>query len=406
MTDRANKDKPRRGLSLSKSKKKGNVSAGTPASAASSMTPITSFFNSQPPSKLACPLCGQLVPRFRINEHIDLQCQNFDRGDSCATSASNNVVPSTQLSPRRNPAKSPELDRNKEEEVKETNTSPYFKKDNCQQAPREINSKTVVRTIALGSLSSKISKKCLDPPERTRTDGEQLEKERDPPETLSSSQKENVLSQNLEDIKDCVKVIDLTETCDETPTAVAHRSCSEKGHNLKQTMKLPKPETSQKLVTPKLHVSSSKLAKRKKTTSTGKVSAFTKKAKFDKSRETDEVMSSEIKADKTDTDQDKTVGPSTTSDPPLSSEEICDLTAALINSDSLPEFAQQTISDQAVESLHPSDLPYYLRNFRTVLEAVLENEDDRALFNQDDMSLVHAFEKLSGTLECHTVIII
>ncbi|CAB1429517.1 unnamed protein product [Pleuronectes platessa] len=252
MTDRANKDKPRRSLSLSKSKKKGNVSAGTPASAASSMTPITSFFNSQPPSKLACPLCGQLVPRFRINEHIDLQCQNFDRGDSSATSASNNVVPSTQLSPRRNPAKSPELDRNKEEEVKETNTSPYFKKDDLQQAPREINSKTVVRTIDLGSLSAKISKKCHDPPERTRTEGEQLEKEKDPPETLGSSQKENFL-----------------------------------------------------------------------------------------------------------------------------------------------KFAEQTISDQAVKSLHPPDLPYYLRNFRTVLEAVLENEDDRALFNQDDMSLIHAFERLS-----------
>ncbi|XP_035013786.2 fanconi-associated nuclease 1 isoform X1 [Hippoglossus stenolepis] len=397
MTDRANKDKPRRSLSLSKSKKKGNVSAGTPARAASSMTPITSFFNSQPPSKLACPLCGQLVPRFRINEHIDLQCQNFDRGDSCATSASNNVVPSTQLSPRRNPAKSPELDRNKGEEVKETNTSPYFKKDHFQQAPREINSKTVVRTIDLGSLSSKISKKCLDPPERTQTDGEQLEKERDPPETLSSSQKENFLSQSLEDNKDSVKVIDLTETCDDTPTAVAYLSCSEKGHTLKQkeTMKLPKPETSQKLVTPKLQVSSSKLAKRKKNTSTGKVSVFTKKAKIDKSRESDEVLSSEIKAEKTDTDQDQTVVPSTTSDPPLSSEEICDLTAALINSDSLPEFAQQTISDQAVESLHPPHLPYYLRNFRTVLEAVLENEDDRALFNQEDMSLIHAFEKLS-----------
>ncbi|XP_019969572.2 fanconi-associated nuclease 1 [Paralichthys olivaceus] len=388
MTERANKDKPRISLSLSKSKKKGNVSAGTPASAASSMTPITSFFSSQPPSKLACPLCGQLVPRFRINEHIDLQCQNFDRGDSSATSASNNVVPSTQLSPRKNPAKSPEQDRNKGEEVKETKISPYFKKNNFQQAPREINSKTVVRTIDLGSLSSKLSKTCHDLPERTQTDGEQLEKESDPPETLSSSQKENVLNQSFEDNKDCVKVIDLTETCDETPTAVTYLSCSEKGPLM--------PETSQKLVTPKLHVSSSKLAKRKKiAASTGKVSVLTKKAKFDKSRESDEVFSSENKAKKTDTDQDKTLVPSTTSDLPLSSEEICDLTAAVINSDSLPEFAQQTISDQAVDSLHPPNLPYYLRNFRTVLQAVLENEDDRALFNQDDMSLVHAFEKLS-----------
>ena len=46
-----------------------------------------------------------------------------------------------------------------------------------------------------------------------------------------------------------------------------------------------------------------------------------------------------------------------------------------------------------------SRLPYYLRNFRTVLKAVLENEDDRKLFNQEDLSSIQAFEKLSGNFK-------
>uniref|UniRef100_A0A671VRE2 Fanconi-associated nuclease n=1 Tax=Sparus aurata TaxID=8175 RepID=A0A671VRE2_SPAAU len=334
---RGNKDKPKRSLSLSKNKKKGNVQAGISASAAATTTPITSFFSSQPPPKLACPLCGQLVPRFKINEHIDLQCQNFERGDSSPASASNSVVPRIQLSPSRNPPKSPELDRNKEEEeVKETKTSPYFKKNNHQQAPREIKSKAVVRTIDLGSLSSKLSRKYHKTPERKQTEDRNAPKYSEKEiysENLSSSQKENLLIPSLEDQKD--SVIDLTATCTDTPTAVGDLSQSEKRHNLEHSAS--KSATFQKQVTSKLQSSSSKLAKRKKVQ-----------------------------------------------------------TSTAINSDLVPKSgAENSTTDQAVDSSHTSQLPYYLRNFRTVLQAVLKNEDDRALFDQHDMSLVHTFEKLS-----------
>ncbi len=411
MSDRASKDKLRRSLSLSKSKKKGGVKAGISASAAAAAaatatTPITSFFSSRPPPKLACPLCGQLVPRFKINEHIDLQCRNFERGDSSAASASNNVVPSSQLSPRRNPPKSPDLDPNKEEEeeeeIKESKTSPYFKKNNFQQAPREINSKRVVRMIDLGSLSSKLSRKCLGKaPERAQTEDKHAPEEEIYSETLSSSQKENVLIQSLDDTKGCVTVIDLTAACADTPTTVGDLSCPDKGHKLE----CKASKSVQKVVTPKLLSSSSKLAKRKKqTTSTGGGSGFRKKAKYKgSSREPEEeVLCSESTAEATDTDQLKTEVPSGTAtcDPPLSSEETCEKSAAVINSNSLAESgAENTAGDQAAESSQPPRLPYYLRNFQTVLQAVLENEDDRALFDQHDMSLVHAFEKLSGTLK-------
>nr|XP_046249136.1 fanconi-associated nuclease 1 [Scatophagus argus] len=397
-------DKLKRSLSLSKTKKKGNVKAGIYANAAATTTPITSFFSSQPPPKLACPLCGQFVPRFKINEHIDLQCQNFERGDSTVASANNSVVPSIQLSPRRNPTKSPELDPNKaeEEEVKGTKTSPYFKKNNFKQAPREINTERVVRTIDLGSLSSKLSRKCHKVPEKIETKDKRAatypEKELYS-ETLSSSQKENLLIQRLEDNKDCV-VIDLTTASADLPTAKEDLSCSDKGHNLGHHPS--KSETVQKLITPKLRSSSSKLAKRKKeTTSTGRVWDFKKKAKYEgSSREPEKVLSREHVPETTDMDKPKTEVPSSstsaTCDLPLSSEDTCEKSDAAVNSVALSQSgAENAISDQAVEGSHPPRLPYYLRNFQTVLQAVLDNEDDRALFDTHDMSVVHAFEKLT-----------
>lgn len=360
MTDRVNKTQLRRTLSLSKSKKKRSDDAGISAS------PITSFFSSQPPSKLACPLCGQPVPRFRINEHIDLQCQNFDRGDSSAASASNSVVPSMEVSARGKPSKSPELGQKKETGVKET--SPYFKKHKFPQPQRETavfqDNKTVVRTIDLGSLCSKLSRRCHKEPERTQTDDECAlacaEAERESGDTPSSSQKENVLVQSFQDNKDCVTVVDLIEASGETLTT-----------DLSSSDKASKSETIQRAPSSKLSPSS-KLAKRKKTTTSArKVSGFRKKAKCEgSSGDPEEMLSTESIVEKADTDEPKTKVPSST--------------------------LSETPSEHAAGSSPPLWLPYYLQNFRTVLRAVLENEDDRGLFNQEDMSLVDAFEKLSG----------
>ncbi|KAF7658752.1 hypothetical protein LDENG_00008420 [Lucifuga dentata] len=391
MTERLNEVKHKRSLSLSKAKKKGKAKAGIPANAATTTAPITSFFSSQPPPKLACPLCGQLVPKYRINEHIDLQCQNFERGDSSAASASHSVLPGINLSPKRSPAKSPGLDP-KKEEIEDTNTSPYFKK-NVNQGPRETTSKSVVRTIDLGRLSTKLSRKCYQVPERTQAQDKHLLAASDKeaiPEVLSSSQKENFLIHNLENKEDRMTVSDLATVSIEAPKAVVDLLSLDKGGNVEP--KSSESETAQQLVAPKLSSSSSKLAKRKKeTTVTGTVSCFTKKARNERSnREAEEDLSSKGPAETDDRCQYETEEPSNSScDPPLSSDEMYKSSATVINSDTV---AQKIPSGQ---STHSPRLPYYLRNFHTVLEAVLENEDDRALFNQEDMSLIHTFEKLS-----------
>uniref|UniRef100_A0AAX7T1F7 Fanconi-associated nuclease n=1 Tax=Astatotilapia calliptera TaxID=8154 RepID=A0AAX7T1F7_ASTCA len=331
MAERANKGKLRGRLSLSRTKKTDNVVKVGTAARGATTSPITSFFSSKPPPKLACPLCGQLVPRFKINEHIDLQCQNFERGDSTVGSASNSVISSTQLSPRRSLPESPAEDRKVEEageKGKETKTSPYFKKNNFQQAPREINSKTVVRTIDLGSLSSKLSRKFHKAPERKETVDE-LD------ETLNSSQKENLLIQSLEDKKEDLPV---------RSTSVPHSSPS-------------------------------KPAKRKSKSSISKAASFKKKAKLEK-------KSSEGKAGTTDLDQHETVV--------ALSEKV-----AVVSGDLLPVFGADSITSEQSSTTASPHLPYYLRNFKTVLHAVLENEDDRELFNQDDLSFIRAFENLS-----------
>ncbi|MGH0140003.1 UNVERIFIED_CONTAM: hypothetical protein FKN15_021683 [Acipenser sinensis] len=168
------KKRPRRSLSITKNKKSGKeVTRPTAQKTAS----IVSFFNSTPPAKLACPMCGQMVPRFWINEHIDKQCQKFtnDDGDDVifVNSVSKNAIEkgSSQeaiLKSPRSPEKvvdhkassssSPNRDAASECAVKDKQASPYFKNGFLSQKTEECTAK-VVRTIHLGCLASKLSRK-------------------------------------------------------------------------------------------------------------------------------------------------------------------------------------------------------------------------------------------------------
>lgn len=382
MTDRVNKDKPSRGTSLSRGKKKGGVNSGRTGGPASITTPITSFFNSQPPPKLACPLCGQLVPRFKINEHIDVECQNFERSDGSAPSASSGV----ELSPTRSPLKSPTSGSNiKKGEAK---TSPYFKKSSTQQAPREVCNKNVVRTIDLGRLSAKLSRKSgTATSERRQTGGKPSLTEKEiNSEMISSSQKENKLIEGLEDKGGISRIDNLSMNTANLPNAVVDVSDPEANLRLDNKAKSDPMES-----IPEANSSSFKLSKRKKEASTGRRLSFSKRAKHE-DEEVEEggsaVMeeTSPCERIEADTDQMKPEVPSCPA--VMSSGESA-------TEDKSTSLAEVGAGDQVVDGTQLPHLPYYLRNFRTVLQAVLENEDDRRLFDQQDMSHVHAFERLS-----------
>lgn len=388
MTERANKlGKSKRTLSLSKSKKKSSIKDG----ASCTTTPITSFFSSQPPPKLACPLCGHLVPRFKINEHIDLQCQNFERTDAVSSSGSNNV-PSAQLTPRENTPRSAKLPQNKDEDEVKEQTSPYFKNDktvmnDLKKTSQETSNKTVVRVLDLGSLSAKISRKRQINPDAQKAANHAVERHEKElyPDSLNSSQKENLLLRR-EDTKDGVTVTEVS-------AAPEIRTDSETGHDPDHTAS----GSIEKSVSPNQKSSSSTLVKRKQTYSS-KMTRSRKKAKYD-SKETKEAKCPDSTKDPADQKQPETREPGTIAphNPPVTS--VSDTDAERDDRDS-PHVSgvESCPADPEVKVSLPTRLPYYLQNFCSVLRAVLENEDDRALFDQHDMSHVQAFEKLSGML--------
>uniref|UniRef100_A0A3Q2YAJ8 Fanconi-associated nuclease n=1 Tax=Hippocampus comes TaxID=109280 RepID=A0A3Q2YAJ8_HIPCM len=358
MTGKGDNHKARRGLSLSKNKKRSSAHAVN-------TTPITSFFSNPQPCKLSCPLCGQTVPRFEINEHIDLQCKNFERTDSNASSASNVVSPSRTCS--RSPQLDPEL-------KEETKTSPYFKTRTSPNVSQEISSKTVVRKLELGSLSAKLSRTCEKTNERTHSDVKHAfsDPNKDTLDDVSISQTEILASQASGTNGDSKRTIELT-----TNAGMCTTTAGSSGKDLETGLKVS------------LSSSSNPIKRKKETPVKGKVSNLRKKPKHEVTSST-EVSFGQETGDGVELEPKM---PSPADDDPLS---ILDNTSSNLHTVCVPE---KSTSDQTGNTSPPQRLPYYLRNFQTVLQAVLENEDDRALFNQDDMTLVQAFEKLSGMLK-------
>lgn len=342
MKERAKKDKLKPTVTK-RSKKKGS---GGDGASASSTTPITSFFGSRPPPQLACPLCGHMVPRFKINEHIDFQCQNFERSISA----------SPDVTGAQDARRSPEMVQN-QDGLKEQ-TSPYFKKSHFKKQSEE---KSVVRVLDLGNLSARLSRKRQKIPETAQKVETHYEKESSS-ESLDSSQKENLL-QRFEGIDNCVT--DLT-------TGVL-----EIQPGLETAQNLPHKASGweEQLVSADQNPSSSTLVKRKMVFSSKTVGS-PKRAKYDgqKQPHTKDLSS---------------ITPSGCSVSGGDAEEASEDAPQACGVESSP-------ADQEVQFSQPSRLPYYLQNFRSVLGAVLENEDDRALFDHHDMSHVQAFEKLSG----------
>ncbi|XP_077453348.1 LOW QUALITY PROTEIN: fanconi-associated nuclease 1 [Stigmatopora argus] len=357
MADKRDKNKPRRSLSLSKKKKK---------AALITTTPITSFFCNPQPPKVSCPLCGQMVPRLRINEHIDLQCKNFERTDSQCSSANNTVESSSRNSSQS--LKDPELPE------EGTETSPYFKTRTSLKVSRGISSRTVVRTLDLGSISSRLSKTCQRGNERTHTDVKHAHPDlhEDSMKDVSNSQKENLVSLASEKFADSETSIQLPAINAETyPTTVAAASLS----NLEKD---PKPETRSKVK-----------RKKNKAPDFGNVSDLIKKPKHEGTMSTEATTFVEQGGDslKTKTQVAYPVDCDSRSCSDKSSHICHDLQTVSV--------FEKSISDQTGNTSPPQKLPYYLRNFQTVLRAVLENDDDRSLFDQDDMMPVQAFENLS-----------
>uniref|UniRef100_A0A672SDN6 Fanconi-associated nuclease n=1 Tax=Sinocyclocheilus grahami TaxID=75366 RepID=A0A672SDN6_SINGR len=382
-----------RRLSVAKKKSQKVSAIKERTSSGGGVASITSFFRNTPPCKLACPLCGKLVPRYKINEHIDSQCQRFlgeDHEDALAVSdhkqEKRTKTPSNGASRNDGKEKSPG--------EKDADTSPYFKK-NCVM--RQESSEThlqakPVKTVGLGSLSSKLSRRALRLSGESEMDHTHVSgKEETHDAELSSSQKENCMKSLIFESK-----ADGMDTDNTFPTEPAASNQPQVKNVEKSVAVLAESSSSADIQSVKSS-SSSRVLKRKSEelskndTNTTETSVIHKKSRYFQSK-TENRHETNGKSDQTEALSDVV---------PLSESQIKSKTTNKDierKPDTTPANESKALGVENVsegsEHQH-TRLPYYLQNFRTVLEAVLENEDDRMLFIEEDFSTINTFQQLS-----------
>ncbi|NXS75630.1 FAN1 nuclease, partial [Pandion haliaetus] len=164
-------------LSLSKNKKKKGstkkVESKGPPSIPSASSSIVSFFNNAPPAKITCPMCGQMVPRHGINEHMDETCQrnHGETGaiDSTLNSFRNRSPPAASLNNNSSSYFSdnllnletslPKSSLLKTEGSAAQRISPYFSNNSSVCSGNNEPQAQTVKIVSLGSLASKLSRR-------------------------------------------------------------------------------------------------------------------------------------------------------------------------------------------------------------------------------------------------------
>ncbi|XP_009278605.1 PREDICTED: fanconi-associated nuclease 1 isoform X3 [Aptenodytes forsteri] len=419
-------------LSLSKNKKKKGTTKsvegeGTP-SIPSASSSIISFFNNVPPAKITCPTCGQMVPRYRINEHMDETCQrnhgeigiidstlNAFRNESPPAANVNNnsslYFSKNLLNLETSPSKSSLL---KTEGSAVQRISPYFSNNSSVCSVNNEPQAQTIRIVSLGSLSSKLSRR------RHIQGGKQIlykEIDSSPPAVHNmcksaaaldddeiyaghSSQKENQLAQrehqgqnfskkepefqeeikkcNREDLVDIVQVPLPADSINGKRLPIGTRSTKTESRSEGVILSPEKFETHLAIYTsaeladslevkaqPRIQV----IPSSKTEVNCGTQNCFSKGDV--------QVLPVEVHEDFKD-----------------------EINHTLSETVEKVEF-QNSIGDildkiNEVSSVPSSPgHPYYLQNFLVVLRAVLENEDDVRLFDEQDRNIITKFCKLS-----------
>ncbi|NWW76853.1 FAN1 nuclease, partial [Climacteris rufus] len=419
-------------LSLSKNKKKKETTKkvdGT-LSVPSASSSITSFFNNVPPAKISCPMCGQLVSRYGINEHIDETCQR-NHGEIGAIDATLNSFrhkrpPAENVSTKSSSyfSKSPlnlETSPSKSNLLKAAGsatqqTSPYFSNNSSAFSVNNEPQAQTVKVVSLGSLSSKLSRRrCLQggkqvvyeeidssPPAAHSASRSAAARDDDDDEIDAgqSSQKENQPSQrqhqeqnfskreaefqkeikkcNQEDLVDIVEGPLPTDIKDKRFSSGTRRTKTESRSEgvifspdeFETPLAIPTSAELTSNLEVKAQPHTEVTPSSKTEVNCGTQNSF--------SLDDAEVLPVEVLEDFND-----------------------DMNDTLLETVEEVEF--QNSSGDILDKIHevhsvPSSPghPYYLQNFLVVLRTVLENEDDVRLFNDQDMNIVTKFYKLSA----------
>ncbi|XP_051484690.1 fanconi-associated nuclease 1 [Apus apus] len=409
-------------LSLSKNKRQKVEGRRTP-SIPSASSSIISFFNNAPPAEITCPMCGQMVPRCRINEHMDETCQtnhgevgitdstlNSSRNESPSAanmnSKSSSYFSKKLLNLETGPSKSSLL---KTEGSTVQQLSPYFSSNSSVCSVNSEPQAQTVKIVSLGSLSSKLSRR------RRTQGGKQVtykEIESSPPAVHSmcrsaeaqdddeefyaghSSQKENQLAQRespehfmkkesefQEEINKCkgedlMSIVQVSLPADKTNgkrSPIITRNTKTESSAEDVILGPDKFETHQAGLTHSLEVKTQPHTRVVPSSKT-EVNGGTRNCL---SKSNEQVLPVEVHGDFKD-----------------------EINRTLSETVGKVEF-QNSIGDildkinEVISVPSSPGHPYYLRNFLVVLRAVLENEDDIRLFDEQDLKIIAEFCKLS-----------
>lgn len=437
------KKKKYRRLSISKTKQ--NASEKGKQSNPSS---ILAFFNHIPPAKFACPICGELVPRYGLNKHLDELCQkdqNVHGNDVILVEPANVSTLKSGLSsmstkhhtgpPPAKKARDPGTIMSPSRitcEVRKANvveqSSPYFKQDvlNCSQNGG-MDAQDVNPVV---SLSSKLSRSY----QSLKKGGDSKNSELSQIESVycetdnsincgvdNVSQKENLFKEKTkQDIGATTQTTAKEKTtamflandsgnaegeqgCD----APTFASCSDK------TFEMASPSR-------KKGISKVSTSLGKRSREQGKFAAKIPKLGGRAISSPENYMNAEL------SDSSSAYVPLLTKDgmvavsdskymyqkdsciPESGVEELSVDDPNILETDTLcgalepfeekdPSRETSKKEDSAKSSLlHQSGQPYYLRNFLMVVQTIMDNEDDTSLFNDQDTIILSKFLQLSA----------
>ncbi|XP_005234237.1 fanconi-associated nuclease 1 isoform X1 [Falco peregrinus] len=419
--------RPRISLSLSTNKKKKGSAKkvegkGTP-SIPSASSSITSFFNNVPPAKIICPMCGQMVPRYKINEHMDGTCQrnhgeagviesalNPSRGKSSPAenlNSNSSIYFSKEfLNQETSPSKSSSL---KAEGSAAQQISPYFNNNTSVCSVDSEPQAQTVKIISLGSLSSKLSRRRIQggkqvvyreidsspPAVNYMCKRAAAQNEDDEIYAGHSSQKENQLARGECQEQNFSK--------EEPEFQEIVNKCG--GEDLADSVRVSLPAD---------NIKGKRLPVGTRSTETEHGSEGPDKFETDLAISTSAEMTSSLEVRTQPHAQVSLYSKAQAScgtqncfgkgDVQVLPVEVHEDTEDEINhtlSETVQKEFQNSIGD-ILDKINnvcsvPSSPghPYYLQNFLVVLRAVLENEDDVRLFNEQDMNIITKFCKLS-----------
>ncbi|NXT74031.1 FAN1 nuclease, partial [Zapornia atra] len=355
-----------------------------------------SFFNNVPPAKITCPICGQMVPRYGLNKHMDETCQrnhgeigidsilNSFRNEpppaANVQSNSSSCVSKTSLNLETSPFKSCLL---KTEGSAAQQISPYFSNSSSVCSINNEPQAQTVKIVPLGTLSSKLSRRrCIQgrkqivykeinssPPAVHNMCTSAAAQDGDDTHTGHSSQKENQPAQSV-----CQE----QSSSKEEPDFQEEMKCS--GDDFMDIVQLSLPADNINSKGLPTGTGSTKTESRSEGVILGPETFKTHLATYTSAELTSSL---EVKTQ-----------PYTPFFPSSKTEVTCGTQNSKGDVQLLPVEAHEDFKDEVNHTFSPS-LPYYLRNFLVVLQAVLENKDDVMLFDQQDMNIINKFCRLS-----------